>query len=100
MQLNILRKILVFKNTMFHFFSDCFVVIRRFYGGWAAPQIFFLGFAGVVQFGGLRIGGLSGIYKKYEYNTGAVGEGGVHVLAELWQKKWITSGRYNAEEIM
>lgn len=41
-----------------------------FYGGWAAPHIFFLGAAGVVQFGGLRIGGLSGIYKKYEYNTG------------------------------
>ena len=84
MQLKGLRK--VRGHTMFHFFSDCCRVIRRFYGGWAAPQIFFLGFAGVVQFGGLRIGGLSGIYKKYEYNTGAVGEGGVYILAEVWQK--------------
>ena len=28
-----------------------------YYGGWAAPNIFFLGFAGCVQFGGVRIAG-------------------------------------------
>ncbi|KAK4414465.1 Lariat debranching enzyme [Sesamum alatum] len=39
-----------------------------YYGGWAAPQIFFLGFAGVVKFGNVRIGGLSGHYEKMPYN--------------------------------
>ncbi|GER47938.1 lariat debranching enzyme [Striga asiatica] len=41
-----------------------------YYGGWAAPQIFFLGFAGVVKFGNVRIGGLSGIYNAKDYYSG------------------------------
>ncbi|EJD76242.1 hypothetical protein LOAG_16772 [Loa loa] len=40
------------------------------YGGWVAPKIFYLGHASVVQFAGLRIAGLSGIYNKNDYNTG------------------------------
>ena len=35
-----------------------------------APNIYFLGYAGVVQFGGLRIAGLSGIYKAQHYTMG------------------------------
>ncbi|GFY85930.1 debranching enzyme 1 [Actinidia rufa] len=41
-----------------------------YYGGWTAPDIYFLGFAGVVKFGNIRIGGLSGIYKANHYHLG------------------------------
>ena len=41
-----------------------------YYGGWVAPNIYFLGYSGVIQFGGIRIAGLSGIYKKKDYVTG------------------------------
>ncbi|GAB9471392.1 Lariat debranching enzyme b [Globisporangium polare] len=40
------------------------------YGGWVAPNIFYLGAAGVVNVAGLRIGGLSGIYKQQDYTSG------------------------------
>ena len=42
----------------------------RYYGGWAAPNIYFLGFAGVIKFGNIRIGGLSGIYNFRNYKLG------------------------------
>lgn len=37
------------------------------YGGWLAENIYYLGAAGVVNFRGLRIAGLSGIYKPEDY---------------------------------
>ena len=41
-----------------------------YYGGWAAPNIYYLGHAGVVNFGGLRIAGLSGIWNAGHYMSG------------------------------
>lgn len=46
------------------------IFLNRYYGGWAATNIFFLGFSGVVKFGNVRIGGLSGIYKPQHYLAG------------------------------
>jgi lariat debranching enzyme len=39
-----------------------------YYGGYVAPNIYYMGHSGVIVFNGLRIAGLSGIYKQYSYN--------------------------------
>ncbi len=38
-----------------------------YYGGWAAPNIYYLGAANVLRLGPLRIAGLSGIWKGFDY---------------------------------
>lgn len=38
-----------------------------YYGGWAAPNIYYMGAANVIRLGPLRIAGLSGIWKGYSY---------------------------------
>lgn len=37
------------------------------HGGWVAPNIYYLGTAGVIRCGPLRIAGMSGIWKAYNY---------------------------------
>lgn len=39
-------------------------------GGWVAPNMYFLGHAGVVRVAGLTIAGLSGIYKDHDFEKG------------------------------
>uniref|UniRef100_A0A8R1V5A3 Lariat debranching enzyme C-terminal domain-containing protein n=1 Tax=Pristionchus pacificus TaxID=54126 RepID=A0A8R1V5A3_PRIPA len=39
-------------------------------GGWVAPNIYYMGNSNVLKYGGLRIGGLSGIYKGKDYHKG------------------------------
>ncbi|KAK3845967.1 MAG: DBR1-domain-containing protein [Linnemannia gamsii] len=45
-------------------------LFELYHGGWACPGFYFLGYGGVINVGGLRIGGMSGIYKPYDYEKG------------------------------
>lgn len=46
------------------------VLLPLYYGGWVAPNIFYLGSSGVIRVGDVRIAGISGIYKSYDHYRG------------------------------
>ncbi|KAF7456772.1 Lariat debranching enzyme [Cryptosporidium felis] len=46
------------------------VLIPLYYGGWVAPNIFYMGSSGTIKVGDIRIAGISGIYKNYDYYRG------------------------------
>lgn len=43
-------------------------MFELYYGGWAAPNIYYMGAANLVRYGPLRIMGMSGIWKGYDYH--------------------------------
>jgi lariat debranching enzyme len=46
------------------------ICLERYHGGWLAPNIYFLGYAGCVQVNGVRIAGASGIFKANDFHQG------------------------------
>ncbi|KAL1311853.1 hypothetical protein AAFC00_001927 [Neodothiora populina] len=42
-------------------------LFELYYGGWVAPNIYYMGAANVLRLGPLRIAGLSGIWKGFDY---------------------------------
>ncbi|KAL4898127.1 lariat debranching enzyme, C-terminal domain-containing protein [Aspergillus ambiguus] len=42
-------------------------LFELYYGGWVAPNIYYMGAANVLRCGPLRIAGMSGIWKGYDY---------------------------------
>lgn len=46
------------------------VLEENYYGGWIMDKVFFLGKSGVINFKGITIAGLSGIFKPNDYFKG------------------------------
>lgn len=42
-------------------------LFELYYGGWVAPNIYYMGAANIIKLGPLRIAGLSGIWKGFDY---------------------------------
>lgn len=38
------------------------------FGGWVSPNIYYLGYAGVINYKGLRIGGVSGVHSPRNFH--------------------------------
>lgn len=69
---NYLWELYVFSSFFFrsNLLSRYSSIIYSYYGGWAAKNLYFLGWAGVIKFGGVRIAGSSGIFNAHHYNNG------------------------------
>ena len=61
----------------------CYVSLYlRYHGGWVAPNIYFLGHAGCIQVNGIRIAGVSGIFKAGDFAMGMWRQGFVEAMHE------------------
>lgn len=58
--------------TLFiHGNHECVNYLKELYfGGWVAPNIYYMGYSGVINFGGVRIGGVSGIWGEHDSKKG------------------------------
>lgn len=66
-------------------------MLELLHGGWAAENVYYLGKAGVLRVGGVRIAGSSGIYKDHDFQKGALSRYGVtcaeNILSECTSPK-------------
>lgn len=82
---------------------------EMYYGGWAAPNIYFLGYSGLLDIGGVKIGGFSGIYdskflKSGHYEVAPYTKDTLHTshyvrLYELWKLAHL-GGRVRIDAMM
>lgn len=65
------EKVAPIPTLFIHGNHECVNYLKELYfGGWVAPNIYYMGYSGVINFGGVRIGGLSGIYSDHDYRKG------------------------------
>ncbi|EEA08573.1 serine/threonine protein phosphatase, putative [Cryptosporidium muris RN66] len=73
------------------------VLIPLYFGGWVAPNIFYLGYTGVIKIGGIRIAGISGIYKDYDFYRGYYEE---PPFSESSKRSWYHIRWYEMQKLM
>jgi len=58
--------------TLFiHGNHECVNYLKELYfGGWVAPNIYYMGYSNVINFGGVRIGGVGGIWSEHDFKKG------------------------------
>ncbi len=60
-------KLIYFK---FNITNNSTEICQKNKGGWVAKNIYYMGYANVINFCGIRIAGLSGIYKPQDFYKG------------------------------
>ena len=63
----IMNLLILCLNCILFKINFCFI---RYFGGWVCKNIYYLGFSGIININGLTIGGISGIYKSFDFYKG------------------------------